>query len=111
VTFPSELPITGRVIDIVNAIDANPVVIVAGETGSTACGSRCEPMTKSIRIDAEADHERARALRGGGEGARGAAGCAAATAGTVGGGERGRGTRVRGARARGERRPEMVRGS
>jgi ATP-dependent helicase HrpA len=34
VTFPPELPITARVIDIVNAIDANPVVIVAGETGS-----------------------------------------------------------------------------
>jgi ATP-dependent RNA helicase HrpA len=34
VTFPAELPITARVIDIVNAIDANPVVIVAGETGS-----------------------------------------------------------------------------
>jgi ATP-dependent helicase HrpA len=34
VAFPGELPITARVIDIVNAIDANPVVIVAGETGS-----------------------------------------------------------------------------
>jgi ATP-dependent helicase HrpA len=34
VTFPSELPITAAVVDIVNAIDANPVVIVAGETGS-----------------------------------------------------------------------------
>jgi ATP-dependent helicase HrpA len=34
VTFPSDLPITARVIDIVNAIDTNPVVIVAGETGS-----------------------------------------------------------------------------
>jgi ATP-dependent helicase HrpA len=34
VAFPPDLPITARVIDIVNAIDANPVVIVAGETGS-----------------------------------------------------------------------------
>ncbi len=34
VTFPSDLPITARVIDIVNAIDEHPVVIVAGETGS-----------------------------------------------------------------------------
>jgi ATP-dependent helicase HrpA len=34
VTFPAELPITARVIDLVNAIDANPVIIVAGETGS-----------------------------------------------------------------------------
>ncbi|HET7503177.1 MAG TPA: ATP-dependent RNA helicase HrpA [Kofleriaceae bacterium] len=34
VTFPTELPITGHVVDIVNAIDAHQVVIVAGETGS-----------------------------------------------------------------------------
>ncbi|MGE5307410.1 MAG: hypothetical protein ACM3KG_00150, partial [Hyphomicrobiales bacterium] len=34
VAFPPELPITARVIDIVNAIDANQVIIVAGETGS-----------------------------------------------------------------------------
>jgi ATP-dependent helicase HrpA len=34
VAFPSDLPITDRVIDIVNAIDGHPVVIVAGETGS-----------------------------------------------------------------------------
>jgi ATP-dependent helicase HrpA len=34
VKFPAELPITARVIDIVNAIDAHPVIIVAGETGS-----------------------------------------------------------------------------
>ena len=34
VRFPADLPITARVIDIANAIDANPVVIVAGETGS-----------------------------------------------------------------------------
>jgi ATP-dependent helicase HrpA len=34
VTFPTELPITARVGDIASAIDANPVVIVAGETGS-----------------------------------------------------------------------------
>jgi ATP-dependent helicase HrpA len=34
VAFPSDLPISGRVIDIVNAIDAHPVIIVAGETGS-----------------------------------------------------------------------------
>jgi ATP-dependent helicase HrpA len=34
VSFPSELPITERVIDIVNAIHAHQVVIIAGETGS-----------------------------------------------------------------------------
>jgi len=34
VTFPEILPITARVIDIANAIDAHPVIIVAGETGS-----------------------------------------------------------------------------
>jgi len=34
VAFPAELPITARVIDIANAIDANQVIIVAGETGS-----------------------------------------------------------------------------
>ena len=34
VRFPSELPITARLIDIVNAIDEHPVIIVAGETGS-----------------------------------------------------------------------------
>ena len=34
VEFPPNLPITARVIDIANAIDANPVIIVAGETGS-----------------------------------------------------------------------------
>src|SRR5262245_39845151 len=34
VAFPRELPITERLVDIVNAIDAHPVVIVAGETGS-----------------------------------------------------------------------------
>ncbi len=34
VTFPPSLPITARVVDIANAIDAHPVVIVAGETGS-----------------------------------------------------------------------------
>ncbi|HEU4733422.1 MAG TPA: ATP-dependent RNA helicase HrpA [Kofleriaceae bacterium] len=34
VTFPAELPISARVVDIVNAVDAHPVVIVAGETGS-----------------------------------------------------------------------------
>ena len=34
VRFPENLPITTRVIDIANAIDANPVIIVAGETGS-----------------------------------------------------------------------------
>jgi ATP-dependent helicase HrpA len=34
VSFPPELPITARVIDIVNAIDAHQVIIVAGETGS-----------------------------------------------------------------------------
>jgi ATP-dependent helicase HrpA len=34
VAFPPELPITACVIDIVNAIDAHPVIIVAGETGS-----------------------------------------------------------------------------
>ena len=32
--FPEELPISARVRDIAAAIDANPVVIVAGETGS-----------------------------------------------------------------------------
>ncbi len=32
--FPEELPITGRVRDIAVAVDAHPVVIVAGETGS-----------------------------------------------------------------------------
>ncbi|HTE50199.1 MAG TPA: ATP-dependent RNA helicase HrpA [Kofleriaceae bacterium] len=32
--FPENLPITARVIDIANAIDANQVIIVAGETGS-----------------------------------------------------------------------------
>ena len=34
VSFPSELPITARVVDIVNAIDAHQVIIIAGETGS-----------------------------------------------------------------------------
>jgi ATP-dependent helicase HrpA len=34
VSFPPDLPITARVIDIANAIDAHPVIIVAGETGS-----------------------------------------------------------------------------
>ncbi|HEU4726975.1 MAG TPA: ATP-dependent RNA helicase HrpA, partial [Kofleriaceae bacterium] len=34
VAFPPELPISARIIDIANAIDAHPVVIVAGETGS-----------------------------------------------------------------------------
>src|SRR5688572_26620574 len=34
VTFPSELPISARVVDIANAIDAHQVIIVAGETGS-----------------------------------------------------------------------------
>ena len=34
VTFPDNLPITARLIDIANAIDAHQVVIVAGETGS-----------------------------------------------------------------------------
>ncbi|MCE9576747.1 MAG: ATP-dependent RNA helicase HrpA [Deltaproteobacteria bacterium] len=34
VRFPAELPITARVIDIANAIDAHQVIIVAGETGS-----------------------------------------------------------------------------
>ncbi|HEX7839912.1 MAG TPA: ATP-dependent RNA helicase HrpA, partial [Kofleriaceae bacterium] len=33
-TFPSDLPIADRVIDIANAIDESPVVVVAGETGS-----------------------------------------------------------------------------
>ena len=32
--FPPDLPITERVVDIANAIDGHPVVIVAGETGS-----------------------------------------------------------------------------
>jgi ATP-dependent helicase HrpA len=34
VRFPEELPISARVRDIARAIDAHPVVIVAGETGS-----------------------------------------------------------------------------
>jgi ATP-dependent helicase HrpA len=34
VSFPAELPISARVVDIVNAIDAHQVIIVAGETGS-----------------------------------------------------------------------------
>lgn len=34
ISFPEQLPISSRVIDIARAIDANPVVIVAGETGS-----------------------------------------------------------------------------
>ncbi|MBA3394366.1 MAG: ATP-dependent RNA helicase HrpA [Deltaproteobacteria bacterium] len=34
VRFPENLPITARVIDIANAIDEHPVIIVAGETGS-----------------------------------------------------------------------------
>jgi ATP-dependent helicase HrpA len=34
VPFPADLPIAARVIDIANAIDAHPVIIVAGETGS-----------------------------------------------------------------------------
>ncbi|MFO0658921.1 MAG: ATP-dependent RNA helicase HrpA [Polyangiaceae bacterium] len=33
-TFPEELPISARVVDIAKAIDANQVVIIAGETGS-----------------------------------------------------------------------------
>ena len=32
--FPPELPISARVLDIARAIDAHPVVIVAGATGS-----------------------------------------------------------------------------
>jgi ATP-dependent helicase HrpA len=34
VTFPEELPISAHVLEIARAVDANPVVIVAGETGS-----------------------------------------------------------------------------
>ncbi len=34
IAFPPELPITERIVDIANAIDASPVVIIAGETGS-----------------------------------------------------------------------------
>ncbi|HEY5936736.1 MAG TPA: ATP-dependent RNA helicase HrpA, partial [Kofleriaceae bacterium] len=34
VSFPPELPITARVLDIATAIDAHQVIIVAGETGS-----------------------------------------------------------------------------
>ncbi|HWO18229.1 MAG TPA: ATP-dependent RNA helicase HrpA [Kofleriaceae bacterium] len=34
IAFPPELPITERIVDIANAIDAHRVVIVAGETGS-----------------------------------------------------------------------------
>ncbi|HEX7702130.1 MAG TPA: helicase-related protein, partial [Kofleriaceae bacterium] len=34
VSFPEILPITARVIDIANAIDAHPVIIISGETGS-----------------------------------------------------------------------------
>ncbi len=34
VRFPPELPITARIVDLANAIDAHQVVIVAGETGS-----------------------------------------------------------------------------
>ncbi|WP_437935344.1 ATP-dependent RNA helicase HrpA [Sorangium sp. So ce341] len=34
VRFPEELPISARVLDIARAIEAHPVVIVAGETGS-----------------------------------------------------------------------------
>ncbi|MEO8840386.1 MAG: ATP-dependent RNA helicase HrpA [Kofleriaceae bacterium] len=34
VTFPEILPITARVIDIANSIDAHPVTIISGETGS-----------------------------------------------------------------------------
>ncbi len=34
IAFPPDLPITERIVDIANAIDAHPVVIVAGETGS-----------------------------------------------------------------------------
>ena len=34
VRFPANLPITASVIEIANAIDAHPVIIVAGETGS-----------------------------------------------------------------------------
>ncbi|HEU4412868.1 MAG TPA: ATP-dependent RNA helicase HrpA [Polyangiaceae bacterium] len=34
IRFPEELPISARVLDIARAIDENPVVVVAGETGS-----------------------------------------------------------------------------
>jgi ATP-dependent helicase HrpA len=34
VKFPQELPISAKVVDIARAIDENPVIIVAGETGS-----------------------------------------------------------------------------
>ena len=34
VSFPEELPISARVRDIAQAIDAHPVVVIAGETGS-----------------------------------------------------------------------------
>ncbi len=34
IEFPPELPISERIVDIANAIEAHPVVIVAGETGS-----------------------------------------------------------------------------
>ncbi len=34
IEFPSELPLSARIVDLANAIDAHQVVIVAGETGS-----------------------------------------------------------------------------
>src|SRR5271170_703855 len=52
VTFPPELPITARVVDIVNAIDANPAVIIAGETGSgktTQLAKMCLAMGRGAR--------------------------------------------------------------
>ncbi|HEY0992693.1 MAG TPA: ATP-dependent RNA helicase HrpA, partial [Kofleriaceae bacterium] len=52
VAFPGELPITARLVDIVNAIDTHPVVIVAGETGSgktTQLPKMCLAMGRGVR--------------------------------------------------------------
>ncbi|HSR99183.1 MAG TPA: ATP-dependent RNA helicase HrpA [Kofleriaceae bacterium] len=52
VSFPSELPITARVVDIVNAIDAHQVIIIAGETGSgktTQLPKMCLAMGRGTR--------------------------------------------------------------
>jgi ATP-dependent RNA helicase HrpA len=50
--FPDELPISARVLDIARAIDANPVVVVAGETGSgktTQLPKICLAMGRGVR--------------------------------------------------------------
>src|SRR5689334_880703 len=51
IAFPPQLPITERIVDIANAIDAHPVVIVVGETGSgktTLLPTTCLAMGRGV---------------------------------------------------------------